>query len=135
MSKPSSQFWTCSRCLLQAQRLRGVALKAPRLDYRAIIRSDRTFSSTSFVADEKSSGSIETQNHVRNEQEKGAMSRRLADMAEETMDTGSKSDRKLMKEAGFSEELKAQLEQRIAQTSFNAENQQAISQVTMPVRP
>ncbi|KAK6382879.1 hypothetical protein LTS17_003549 [Exophiala oligosperma] len=105
---------------------------APRLDYRAITRSDRTFSSTSFVADEKPSGSIETQNNVRNEQEKGAMSRRLADMAEETMDTGSKSDRKLMKEAGFSEELKAQLEQRIAQTSFDAENQQAISQVTMP---
>jgi hypothetical protein len=62
------------------------------------------------------------------------MSRRLAEMAEETMDTGSKSDRKLMQDAGFSDDLKAQLEQRIAQTSFDAQNQRAASQVNLPVR-
>jgi hypothetical protein len=62
------------------------------------------------------------------------MSRRLAEMAEETIDTGSKSDRKLMHDAGFSEELKQQLEERIAQTSFAAQNQRAASQVNMPVR-
>jgi len=61
------------------------------------------------------------------------MSRRLTGMAEDTMHTGSKSDRKLMKEAGFSDDLKKQLEERIAQTAFAAENQRAISQVTMPV--
>ncbi|KAJ9608121.1 hypothetical protein H2200_007109 [Cladophialophora chaetospira] len=53
-------------------------------------------------------------------------------MAEHTMDTGSKSDRKLMQDAGFSEDLKKQLEERIAQTSFAAQNQRAASQVTMP---
>lgn len=61
------------------------------------------------------------------------MSRRLADMAEETMDSGSKSDQKLMKEV-FSDELKKQLEERIAQTSFSGQNQRAASQVNMPVR-
>ena len=61
------------------------------------------------------------------------MSRRLAEMAEETMDTGSKSDRKLMRDAGFSEELKKQLEEKIAQTSFAAQHQRAASQVDMPV--
>jgi hypothetical protein len=66
-------------------------------------------------------------------QERGAMSRRLSEMAEETMDTGSKSDRKLMEDAGFSEELKRKLEERIAQTAFQAENQQAFSEVNMPV--
>ena len=55
-------------------------------------------------------------------------------MADETMDTGSKSDRKLIQEAGFSDELKKQLEERIAQTSFNAQNQQALSHANMPVR-
>ena len=55
-------------------------------------------------------------------------------MAEEALDTSSKSDRKLMKEAGFSEELKRKLEERIAQTAFQAENQQAFSEVDMPVR-
>jgi hypothetical protein len=54
-------------------------------------------------------------------------------MAEESMDTGSKSDRKLMKDAGFSEELKKQLEERIAQTAFRAEHPQAFSEVDMPV--
>lgn len=62
------------------------------------------------------------------------MSRRLAEMAEETIDTGSKSDRKLMRDAGFSEDLKQQLEERIAQTSFAFENQRAASEVNMPVR-
>jgi hypothetical protein len=61
------------------------------------------------------------------------MSRRLSEMAEETLDTGSKSDRTLMEDAGFSEELKRKLEERIAQTAFHAENQQAFSEVNMPV--
>jgi hypothetical protein len=61
------------------------------------------------------------------------MSRRLSEMVEETVDTGSKSDRKLMQDAGFSEELKRKLEERIAQTAFQAENQQAFSEVNMPV--
>ena len=62
------------------------------------------------------------------------MSRRLSEMAEETMDTGSRSDRKLVEDAGFSEELKRKLEDRIVQTAFQAENQQAFSEVNMPVR-
>lgn len=53
-------------------------------------------------------------------------------MAEETMDTGSKSDRKMMSDAGFSDDLKRQLEERIAQTAFQVENQQILSQATMP---
>jgi hypothetical protein len=61
------------------------------------------------------------------------MSRRLAEMVEETMDTGSRSDRKLMQHVGFSEELKKQLEERIAQSTFNSENQQALSKANLPV--
>ncbi|KEF57284.1 uncharacterized protein A1O9_05201 [Exophiala aquamarina CBS 119918] len=59
------------------------------------------------------------------------MTRRLAEMVEETMDTGSKSDRKLMQDVGFSEDLKKQLEERIAQTAFEGQSQQAASQVKM----
>lgn len=66
------------------------------------------------------------------DEEQGAMSRRLSEMAEETMDTGSKSDRKMMADAGFSEDLKRQLEERIGQTAFQAENQQILSQTNMP---
>lgn len=62
------------------------------------------------------------------------MSRRLSEMAEETMDTGSKSDRKLMQDMAFSEDLKKQLEERIAQTGSVPQNQKAASEVNMPVR-
>ena len=50
------------------------------------------------------------------------------------MDTGSKSDRKMMQDVGFSEDLTKQLEERIAQSAFQAENQQAISVANLPVR-
>ena len=66
-------------------------------------------------------------------EEQGAFSRRLSELAQETIDTGSKSDHNLMQNAGFSEELKKQLEDRIAQTTFAAQNQRAASQVNMPV--
>ena len=62
------------------------------------------------------------------------MSRRLSEIAEETMDTGSKSDRKMMQDVGFSEDLKKKLEERIAQSAFQADNQQAISVAKLPVR-
>jgi hypothetical protein len=95
----------------------------------------RTFSSHSpLAAGKATSPSDEDEDAKQNVgQEEGAMSRRLSEMVEETMDTGSKSDRKLMQDAGFSEELKKKLEERIAQTAFQAENQQAFSEVNMPV--
>jgi hypothetical protein len=95
----------------------------------------RTFSSHSpLAAGKATSPSDEDENAKQNVgQEEGAMSRRLSEMVEETMDTGSKSDRKLMQDAGFSEELKRKLEERIAQTAFQAENQQAFSEANMPV--
>jgi hypothetical protein len=95
----------------------------------------RTFSSHSLLAARKATPSDEDEDAKQNVgQGEGAMSKRLSEMAEETMDTGSKSDRKLMQDAGFSEELKRKLEERIAQTAFQAENQQDFSEVNMPVR-
>lgn len=61
------------------------------------------------------------------------MSRKLAEMTEEAMLTGGRSARKNMQEAGFSEELKRQLEQRIADSSFKSEHAAAFSIVNMPV--
>ncbi|KAL2003176.1 hypothetical protein VTN02DRAFT_4789 [Thermoascus thermophilus] len=62
------------------------------------------------------------------------MSRKLAEMTEEAMLTGGRSARKNMQEAefSFSEELKRQLEQRIADSSFKSEHAAAFSIVNMP---
>ncbi|KIW96326.1 uncharacterized protein Z519_03395 [Cladophialophora bantiana CBS 173.52] len=137
MSSSGSHLWTCARCL-RAQTPRG-----PSLEYSASSiprrRRSHPFSTAATrpdgaPADRKSESSHATKGAADQdaEQHQGAMTRRLAEMAEETIDTGSKSDRKLMQDAGFSEELKQQLEERIAQTSFAAQNQRAASQVNMP---
>ena len=65
---------------------------------------------------------------------------RLAEAAEAICEVRSPAwisllskSRKLMQDIGFSDDLKKQLEERIAQTSFKAGHQQAISQADLPV--
>jgi len=53
-------------------------------------------------------------------------------MSEESLETGGRSARKAVEEAGFSEDLKRQLEERIANASFRSDNASAFAQVNMP---
>jgi hypothetical protein len=66
------------------------------------------------------------------EKEEGAMSRRLAEMASDNLETGGRSARKAVEEAGFSEELKARLQERIASAGFKSDNASAFAQVDLP---
>ena len=61
-----------------------------------------------------------------------AMSKRLSKMSEESLETGGRSAVKAVEEAGFSEELKRQLEQKIAHASFVNENPSAFAQASLP---
>ena len=119
--------WTCSTCL-RAQGTSAIKLSKPQAH-------PRTFTSRSPLEAAENNAQ-----HNRNKEDKsyaaserGVMSQRLANMAEEAMETGGRSSRKVMEDAGFSEELKKQLEARIATSGFKTANQQAISQVDMPV--
>lgn len=111
---------------------RAARLWATSLDGRpfSTARPCREEKATDEPLDQYGSGSAAAQ-----KKEEGAMSRRLSEMAADTIDTGSKTDRRLMQEVGFSDELKKQLEERIAQTAFAAQHQQAASEVNMPVCP
>jgi len=60
------------------------------------------------------------------------MSRRLEEMASENLQTGGRSARKAVEEAGFSEELKARLQEKIASSSFKSDNASAFAQANMP---
>lgn len=60
------------------------------------------------------------------------MSRRLADMSEESLESGGRSARKAVEEAGFSEDLKRQLEEKLANATFRSENANAFAQANMP---
>ncbi|KAK5045675.1 hypothetical protein LTR84_009044 [Exophiala bonariae] len=144
MSQISSKLWTCTRCLQAIERnanrahsVRGSLATAHGHSRLGRTRGSRAFSvvPANRQDNDKSPTPAEPskiENVTRQTEQEGAMSRRLAEMVEETMDTGSKSDRKLMQDVGFSDELKKQLEERIAQTAFAAQNQQAASQVSMP---
>lgn len=61
------------------------------------------------------------------------MGRRLAQMTEDAMLEGGRSAQRNIEQAGFSEELKNQLAERIAASSFRSEYAAAHSIVEMPV--
>ncbi|KAL9040344.1 MAG: hypothetical protein Q9180_001969 [Flavoplaca navasiana] len=63
----------------------------------------------------------------------GAMSRRLSDMTEDTMEHGGRAARKALNEAGFSEELKKRLEAKIADSNFRSKNPAAFTQLDLPL--
>ncbi|THC91719.1 hypothetical protein EYZ11_008822 [Aspergillus tanneri] len=64
--------------------------------------------------------------------EDGAMARRLSEMTEQAILEGGSSTRKNMQQVGFSEDLKKELEERIAASSFKSEHAAAHSIVNMP---
>lgn len=75
----------------------------------------------------------ETKDENANEEKDSAMTRRLAQMTEDAMLEGGRSARRNIEHAGFSEELKKQLEERVAAASFKSEYAAAHSVVNMPV--
>ncbi|KAM0693652.1 hypothetical protein Q7P36_006908 [Cladosporium allicinum] len=111
----------CARCL-------RVRTKPPS---RAAAGTAR-FQSTDTTKD-VSQASQEQQNGTSGkEKEGGAMSRRLEEMASENLQTGGRSARKAVEEAGFSEELKARLQEKIATSSFRSDNASAFAQAELP---
>lgn len=70
-------------------------------------------------------------NHV---EEAGGMTRRLAQMTDESLEQGGRSTQNAIKEGGFSEELKSRLEAKILDDKFKSDNPAAFAQLNMPVR-
>ncbi|KAJ5763676.1 hypothetical protein N7533_002357 [Penicillium manginii] len=66
------------------------------------------------------------------EKEESAMSRRLSQMTEDAMLEGGRSARRNIENAGFSEDLKRQLEERVLASSFKSEHAAAHSILDMP---
>lgn len=123
--------YTCFRYLLrQSEPLRWPGRYGIR---------QRPFSSTLPPREQQSAAQqvrVDDEQHEQEKQPKetGAMSRRLADMTNETLDFGGRTARKAVEEAGFSEELKKHLEARIQDSAFRSESPAAFAQANMPVR-
>lgn len=79
---------------------------------------------------ESASNNLQADAVIRGE---GRMSSRLNQMTDESLSHGGRSAEKFIEEAGFSEELKRQLEERIKESTFRSENPAAFAQLNMPV--
>ena len=66
------------------------------------------------------------------DEDEGAMARRLTQLSEESLETGGRSARKAVEEAGFSAELRQALEGKIAAATFRHEHGRAFAEVEMP---
>ncbi|KAJ5084720.1 hypothetical protein NUU61_009299 [Penicillium alfredii] len=120
------------RCIYISQ-LRNASSLHPR---RALIAPARRFSAcprtqTASSSPPKTEEKDNTKNSNDDEKE-GGMTRRLAQMTEDAMLEGGRSARRNMEHAGFSEELKKQLEERVAAASFKSDHAAAHSVVDMP---
>lgn len=65
-------------------------------------------------------------------EEHGGMTRRLAQMTDESLEQGGRSAQSAIKEGGFSEELKSRLESKILDSKFKSDNPAAFAELNMP---
>lgn len=123
--------YACTRCLVQHTNRRG-RFNKNEFQYRS-------FSTALPLKDQQPTAGEGQAQHVEGEQKAedesvGALSRRLAEMTEESIESGGRTAQKVMDEAGFSEELKRKLESKILESGFRNENPAAFAQMDMPVR-
>lgn len=115
----------CARCLR-----RRPGFYKHRLRYGGVLRYSAQ-SSTLPQQDEAETASTKADGK---EKEPGGMSKRLLQMAEESIEQGDRGMTKAIEEGGFSEELKRRLEIQIQDSSFKSGNPAAFAQIDMPVR-
>ena len=87
--------------------------------------------SPSAIRDESEMDRAEEADGMR--REVGRMTERLVQMTEESIEQGGRGASKAIDEAGFSEQLRKELEDRFQQSRFKSENAAAFSEVNMPV--
>jgi hypothetical protein len=111
---------TCARCLRANRR--------PFRPQRAAVGSTRRHAHAATQPKEPeerrdaqvSASRTASQDGGGEEKEEGAFTRRMREMSEEALETGGHGAIKAVEEAGFSADLKARLEQRIAAASFRS---------------
>ena len=128
----SRSQYVCARCLQRRQRRLFEAQHA--------IRGSKFFSTLNGGSQAPSGTNAAVAAHAQDEEvatnvEKGhgAMSRRLEDLTEQSIQTGGRSAQKSVEEAGFSEELKRKIEAKLQESKFRSEHPAAFATLDMPV--
>ncbi|KAF7960883.1 hypothetical protein EAE96_000555 [Botrytis aclada] len=137
----SQSTFKCARCLRAAKHQNAVSSlhkKASRQFSQASpLRGE---DASKVTKDSEDQASIEAQilkQASKNDSEKkgaekelGAMSRRLLEATEDALLEGGRAGRKAVEEAGFSEELKARLLERVEASKFKSENVSAFTEAS-----
>lgn len=124
MLGPARSSLSCTQCAICLQSKPSLSSRSKRT-----VPFRRSLSFSSPRHDESPNNGAQS----RPQKEEGALSRRLAEMTEESLLEGGRSARKNIQEAGFSDDLKRALEEKIKDASFKTENAQAFSVVNTPV--
>ncbi|CEJ54150.1 hypothetical protein PMG11_00472 [Penicillium brasilianum] len=125
---PGSQIWSAQLCRVPVRASRCAAPATRYLSASCQPRQQNTATSSA-----KSQGNHKNDTAPAEEKEEGAMARRLSQMTEDAMLEGGRSARRNLEQAGFSEDLKRQLEERVKAASFKSEYAAAHSILDMPV--
>ncbi|KAL8710419.1 MAG: hypothetical protein Q9220_005020 [cf. Caloplaca sp. 1 TL-2023] len=117
----------CTRCLIRQTWLQKLA-------YRKGEASAAFSSSAALPQDDGSTRpSLDVgRTDSKDDKDAGAMARRLQEMTDEIIEQGGRAAQRAVDEAGFSEELRRQLEAKIADSNFRNENPAAFAQLDMP---
>ncbi|KAF6237715.1 hypothetical protein HO173_003916 [Letharia columbiana] len=126
IAKRASSY-ICIRCLYRQSPLSARSRKNDKLS-RGFAQSTNLPQES--PNDDEDSDSISKANGQG--QAEGRMSGRLAQMTNEMIEQDGRSAKKVIKEGGFSEELKKKLEARLQESSFRSENAAAFAQASLP---
>ncbi|KAL9077549.1 MAG: hypothetical protein Q9157_003351, partial [Trypethelium eluteriae] len=124
-----TSWYLCARCLRERYGSLYVQWPSTRRPFSASPRLPQPKPKVVRGDDEGKQDGLESRAQ---EEEQGAMSRRLADMSDESLETGGRSARKAVEEAGFNEDLKQQLEDRLVAAQFKEEHRSALAQAELP---
>ena len=122
MSSPFRRaLFVCRRCLQASRRSRTLPLIHYSTQAGASKTKDQQLEDTN--KDEKEEDGIPV-----SEKELGPMARRLEEATEEALFTGGRAGRRAVEDAGFSDELKERLLNKIADAQFKSENSSAFAE-------
>ncbi|KAL9043968.1 MAG: hypothetical protein Q9214_002861 [Letrouitia sp. 1 TL-2023] len=123
--------FTCAHCLPSQQSFIAHDFRARTTLLRFFTSSDTPPRERQQAQTDNETASANAPERASSDQE-GAMSRRLAEMTDESYLQGGRDARKVISEAGFSEELKRELEAKILERTFRSDNPTAFAQLAMP---
>jgi hypothetical protein len=129
--------YDCARCLHRLRRHNGYQQSSIRcfskflpLQDSAKLRDEQSLETEGDKLKLNSSKGSHTRNDTEHieRREKGAMSRRLAEATEDALLEGGRAGRRAVEEAGFSDDLKQELLERVISSKFRSENARAFAE-------